>query len=155
MNARLAVSAICSLTFGAAFLSAQRFSLDQALSAPCPSNLVASPTGNKIAWVFDSRGVRNVWIAESPDFKARQLTSYTRDDGQEIGSVVWSSDSAAVAYTRAAEKPTARGRFRIPPIMPPVLRKQSTSSPRREALRARWVKAIPQPSRRTARPSFI
>jgi dipeptidyl aminopeptidase/acylaminoacyl peptidase len=88
------------LAFGAALMSAQPFSIDQALSAPFPSDLIASPTGNKIAWVFDSRGMRNIWIAEGEDFKARQLTSYTLDDGQEIGDVVWSGDATAIAYAR-------------------------------------------------------
>lgn len=63
----VAATFICLSTFGAAILSAQPFRIDQALSVPFPSNLIASPNGNKIAWVFDSRGVRNIWIAEGPD----------------------------------------------------------------------------------------
>src|ERR1019366_234796 len=106
-----AVRIIAIFAFGAAFLPAQPFSIDQALSAPFPSDLIASPTGNQIAWVFDSRGVRNIWIAEGPDFKARQLTSYTQDDGQEIGGVVWSGDGTAIAYTRGGD---TNGRGEIP-----------------------------------------
>src|SRR5262245_28182839 len=60
------------------------FKLEQVLSSPFPSDLVAAPAGNRIAWVFDARGKRNVWGAEGPDFKARQLTQYNEDDGQEL-----------------------------------------------------------------------
>ena len=109
---RSTAAAIAScLIFGVALASAQSFNIEQALSAPFPSDLIASPTGNKIAWVFDSRGVRNIWIAEGPDFKARQLTSYTQDDGQEIGDVVWSGDATGIAYTRGGG---ANGRGELP-----------------------------------------
>ncbi len=110
----LRVTAItCWLTFCGAFCFAQPFSIDQALSAPFPSDLIASPAGNQIAWVFETRGVRNVWVAEGPDFKARQLTAYTQDDGQEIGNLVWSGDGASIAYTRGGE-PNGRGEIPNP-----------------------------------------
>src|ERR1044072_31070 len=60
------------------------FTLEQVMSSPFPADLIASTDGNKIAWVFDAEGKRNIWIAEAPAFKGRQLTRYTQDDGQEI-----------------------------------------------------------------------
>jgi dipeptidyl aminopeptidase/acylaminoacyl peptidase len=93
------------------------FSIDQVLGAPFPTELIASPTGNKIAWIFDSRGVRNVWVAEGPDFKAHQLTSYTADDGQEIGNLTWSNDASSLAYTRGGEA-NGRGEFPNPTSNP-------------------------------------
>lgn len=97
----------------ASSIGAAPFTIDQVLSAPFPSELIASPTGNKIAWVFDSRGVRNIWVGEAPDFKARQLTSYTADDGQEITQVTWSADGSAIAYTRGGDA-NGRGEFPNP-----------------------------------------
>ena len=50
------------------------FTLDRVLSAAFPSGLTASPTGAKFAWVENARGVRNIWVAEAPDYKGRRLT---------------------------------------------------------------------------------
>src|SRR2546428_11821157 len=89
------------LVFGAVDLidptrsSAQQnngFTLEQVLSSPFPSDLVAAPEGERIAWVFNAEGKRNVWVAEGPDFKARQLTQYNEDDGQELTDLSFTRD---------------------------------------------------------------
>lgn len=36
---------------------------------------------------MNDQGRRNIWVANGPDFAARQITSYAEDDGQEIGSL--------------------------------------------------------------------
>ena len=36
------------------------FTLQQVLSAPFPSGLTAAPQGGRVAWVYDTQGVRNV-----------------------------------------------------------------------------------------------
>ncbi len=59
--------------------------------------------GPAIAWTVDDHGRRNVWVATGPDFKARQLTSYADDDGQEITSLQVSADGAWVVYVRGGE----------------------------------------------------
>src|SRR4051812_44687552 len=38
--------------------------LEQLLGSPFPTSLVAAPAGGKVAWVFNDRGRRNIWIAE-------------------------------------------------------------------------------------------
>ena len=79
------------------------FTLEQIMSAPFPTNLVAAPAAGKVAWVFDARGVRNIWVAEPPDYRARAITSYTEDDGQEIAELAWTPDAAAIVYTRGGD----------------------------------------------------
>ena len=74
------------------------FTLEQILNTPFPSDLVASKQGDKVAWVFDLQGKRNIWVAEAPTFKGRQLTRYDKDDGQEITEPVFSPDGAWIAY---------------------------------------------------------
>ncbi len=74
------------------------FSLEQVMSSPFPSDLIASPQGDKIAWVFDVEGKRNIWVAESPAFKGRQLTRYEKDDGQEITEPEFSPDGNWIAF---------------------------------------------------------
>ncbi|HEV2667836.1 MAG TPA: prolyl oligopeptidase family serine peptidase, partial [Blastocatellia bacterium] len=49
------------------------------------------------------RGLRNVWVAEGPDFKARRLTNYEVDDGQELTSLSISADGIYVVYVRGGE----------------------------------------------------
>jgi len=58
-----------------------KFTLEQVMSAPFPSDLSASKSGAKVAWVLSAKGARNVWVAEPPAYKGRQLTSYAEDDG--------------------------------------------------------------------------
>src|SRR5215813_12299693 len=76
------------------------FSLEQVLSSPFPSDLIASPQGDRLAWVFDAEGKRNIWIAEAPSFKGRQLTHYDKDDGQEITEPEFSPDGNWIAFVR-------------------------------------------------------
>src|ERR1700752_4819636 len=92
----------------AAFLStpqkaAQSFTLEQIKAYPFPNELTSSATGSRIAWAFDERGARNVWVAEGPDFKARRLTNYQTDDGQELTRLSVSSDGKYVVYVRGGD----------------------------------------------------
>ena len=69
-------------------VSAQ-FTLEQVMSAPFPTGLVAAPTGGAVAWVFNDQGERNIWVAEPPEYKGRPVTAYKGDDGQEISNLTW------------------------------------------------------------------
>jgi len=79
------------------------FTIDQVMGAPFAGELVAAPAGGMIAWVFDTRGLRNIWVAGPPDYQGRQLTAYTADDGQEIAELAWTPDARAVIYTRGGD----------------------------------------------------
>lgn len=83
--------------------SAQSFTIEQIKGYPFPSELTTSSTGSRIAWAFNERGARNVWVAEGPDFKARRLTNYQTDDGQELTSLSISSDGKYVVYVRGGD----------------------------------------------------
>ncbi|HEY2678166.1 MAG TPA: prolyl oligopeptidase family serine peptidase [Steroidobacteraceae bacterium] len=77
------------------------FTIDDVMQAPYPSSLAGSPTGRSVAWVFDTRGCRNIWVASSSQgMKARQVTSYTKDDGYDIDGLAWSPDASMLAYVR-------------------------------------------------------
>ena len=79
------------------------FSMEQILGYPYPLELTASPTGSRIAWVFNERGVRNIWVAEGPGFRARQVTDYKNDDGQELTNLSFSHDGGYIAYVRGGD----------------------------------------------------
>lgn len=83
-------------------LPAQRVTLEALMSAPFPTEITAAPTGGRVAWVVNDQGRRNIWVADAPDYRGRQLTQYTQDDGQEIGSLAWTPDGGTLVYVRGA-----------------------------------------------------
>ena len=96
---------VLAVVFVPQLAAAQKpFTLEQILSAPFAANLTAAKKVNRIAWTLDEEGKRNVWVAEGPDFKARRLTSYLTDDGQEIGQLSFSEDGNSLVYVRGGEK---------------------------------------------------
>lgn len=82
------------------FAAAPPFTLEQVLSSPFPSELTASPSGAKLAWASADKGVRNLWVAEPPEYRGRQLTNFTEDDGLEITGIEWNADASAVVFVR-------------------------------------------------------
>src|SRR5262245_28313711 len=72
------------------------FTLEQVMSSPFPSELVAAKQAPRIAWAFNAKGERNIWVADAPNFQARQITHYSGDDGQAIASVRLTPDGKTV-----------------------------------------------------------
>lgn len=105
--ARLGATALLLLSAAAPPAAAQRgqspFTLEQIKSYPFPNEITAAATGSRIAWALNEQGRRNVWVAEGPDFRARQLTRYDRDDGQELTSVQLSPDGQHVVFVRGGD----------------------------------------------------
>src|SRR5215475_5878041 len=108
----LTSSAILAAAAGAIGLAQTRppspFTVEQVLSQPTPDNLIASPVGSTIAWTFNERGVRNVYVASGPDFTARRLTDNTKDDGQELTNLSFSKDGKTIVYVRGGDHGSTR-----------------------------------------------
>lgn len=105
---RLALLFVSTLvTFPAARSGAQQatgsFTLEQVRSYPFPSELAAASTASRVAWVFDERGVRNIYVAEGPSWTPRKVTSYTSDDGQELTNVALTPDGSRIVYVRGGD----------------------------------------------------
>src|SRR5881398_2130899 len=79
------------------------FTIEQVLSVPFPYGLTSASHAPRVAWVFDNRGERNIWVADAPDFVPRQLTHYKGDEGQQIASVRLTPDGKTVVYARGSE----------------------------------------------------
>ncbi|MEM6846281.1 MAG: prolyl oligopeptidase family serine peptidase [Bacteroidota bacterium] len=79
-----------------------QFNLEQITSYPFPNELTTGGE-NRVAWAANASGLRNIYVAEAPDFEARQLTSYQEDDGQELSSVTISPDGQWVVYIRGGD----------------------------------------------------
>ena len=108
-NKKRIATCICEITLLLLFLgpsarSQQSFTLEQALSAPFPSDLSAAKGAPRVAWLLNEQGKRNIYVAEAPDFKPRRLTSYLEDDGQELSSLQFSADANSVVYTGGGGK---------------------------------------------------
>jgi dipeptidyl aminopeptidase/acylaminoacyl peptidase len=101
----IAIVLACSVALSA---SVKRFTLEQVMSAPFPTDLTAAPKGGAVAWVLDQNGARNIWVAEAPDYKGRRLTDYKDDDGQEIAQIAWTPDARSVVFVRGGDFETFR-----------------------------------------------
>ena len=84
MKALLNVLFICS-----GFLIFAQKGLDDFLSYSFPSHLTAADHMGKIAWVVNEKGIRNVYSAQAPAYKAVKETQYSLDDGIEISQLLF------------------------------------------------------------------
>lgn len=101
--AALVALAVAAAPAEARFQGGPAFSIEQVKSYPYPNGLAAAAAGSRIAWAFDEQGRRNIYVAEGPDFRARRLTNYAEDDGQELTGVALTPDGRHVVYARGGE----------------------------------------------------
>ena len=83
--------------------AATNFTLEQVMSSPFPSNLVAAAHSGRVAWVFNAKGVRNLWVADAPNFAARQVAHYDSDDGKPVASLRITPDGRTLVYVLGSE----------------------------------------------------
>ena len=76
------------------------FSLADILSPAYPSGLVAAKSVDRIAWIFNDRGARNVWTAAAPDFRPVNLTGFGRDEVFEIDEVFLTDDGQTAVFIK-------------------------------------------------------
>jgi len=74
--------------------------LDEVLSSPFPYNLICAEKANRIAWVYNSKGARNIWYADGPGYKPQQLTDYTEDSGIGLSQLHFTPDGSILIYVR-------------------------------------------------------
>ena len=79
------------------------FTLEQVRSYAYPENLVSAEKFPRIAWSSDDAGHRNIWVADGEPLRARQVTNYTRDDGQDLTNLSLTADGARLVYVRGGE----------------------------------------------------
>lgn len=95
------LSLLAAVVAGAAALATARArDIDAYLQVPFPSQLVSASESEKLAWIANERGVRNIWTAESPTYLPQQLTRWTQDDGVELSSLQVSKDGSTLVWVR-------------------------------------------------------
>lgn len=99
------------LALAASSLHAQQFTLEQVMSAPYATNLLAAPAGDSFAWVEHTEGRNNLFVG-GPHSAARALTHNTADDAIDIYDLAWSPDASAIAFTYGPsdDDPTGDGK---------------------------------------------
>jgi len=87
---------------------ARSFTIDQVMSAPFATHLLAAPRGARVVWLLDEQGRRNLWTASAPEWKGYKLTHFDDDDGQEIDELSWAPDGSHLLFTRGGDFETNR-----------------------------------------------
>ena len=77
--------------------------VDRFVTFPFPTELVAAATGDRIAWVLDDHGVRNVWGASGPGWEPKSLTTFSRDDGQQLSQLAFTADGSQLVFVRGGD----------------------------------------------------
>ena len=80
--------------------AAESFTIEQVMSAPYPTSLVAAADADRIAWAENERGARSLWTAVGPAFEPERLVFYEEDDGQAIGGLRLSPDGSMLVFGR-------------------------------------------------------
>jgi dipeptidyl-peptidase-4 len=75
-------------------------SMAQFMSAGYPLELVAAKKADRIAWISNDKGLRNVFTAAAPGFKAVRVTAFLKDDGVDTTQLAISDDGTTVSFTR-------------------------------------------------------
>jgi dipeptidyl aminopeptidase/acylaminoacyl peptidase len=65
-----------------------------------PLEVVSAEKTDRIAWVAYDRGMRNVFTAAAPDFKAVRLTNFMEDNGVDLTAVSLSADGSTAVFVR-------------------------------------------------------
>jgi dipeptidyl aminopeptidase/acylaminoacyl peptidase len=100
VRATLVVAALVAVPGRA---QSQAHPVDKFVTFPFPTELVASATGDRIAWVLDDRGARNVWGASGPSWEPKQLTTFTKDDGQALTQLSFTADGSQLVFVRGGD----------------------------------------------------
>ncbi|MBS0417019.1 MAG: S9 family peptidase [Proteobacteria bacterium] len=114
MKARTFAIAVCWV---ASTVPTPAYELPSLLDVPYPTELTAAAAADRIAWISNERGARNVWIASAPSFTPQALTHSTADDGQELSSLQLSRDGSVATWVRGGN-PDAAGFSQNPQSVP-------------------------------------
>jgi dipeptidyl aminopeptidase/acylaminoacyl peptidase len=91
------------LLLGSFRLEAQTFTLEEILGSPFPADLVSAEGEAAFAWAQNDRGLRSVWVARGPDYRAQAVFRDEKDEGQEISELHFGPGGTHIAFVRGGE----------------------------------------------------
>src|SRR5262249_32170322 len=77
--------------------------IEQFLAPGYPTEIVSAKKADRIAWTAYEHGLRNVYTAAAPEFKAVRLANVLKDDGVELSDVAISDDGSVVTFVRGTQ----------------------------------------------------
>jgi dipeptidyl aminopeptidase/acylaminoacyl peptidase len=116
LAARVALGALL-VGLPAAVEAQAPFTVEEVLSYSFASGLVASSAGNRIAWIENREGARNIWVATGPEWQGHAVTHYPDDDGQDLAGLTFTPDGERLLYVRGGA-PNRRGEVPDPLYTP-------------------------------------
>ena len=117
LNTRTFVSLAASVVIAAPVAAQSKPTYEQFIAPAYPSELVSAKKADRIAWLAYDRGLRNVYTAAAPDFKATRLTKFLDDDGVILSELEISDDGSVVTFVRGSE-PNRQGWLANPSSYP-------------------------------------
>jgi dipeptidyl aminopeptidase/acylaminoacyl peptidase len=96
----IAMKKLFALLFMIACINVNAQKMEDYIAPAFPSDLVANHAGNAVAWVFNEKGIRNIYIGQPQNNKYQALTQFTMDDGIEINSLQFSPNDDILYYVR-------------------------------------------------------
>ncbi|HVX41331.1 MAG TPA: prolyl oligopeptidase family serine peptidase [Gemmatimonadaceae bacterium] len=81
---------------------ASPYTINEFLSPASPLEMTVARKADRVAWVTYERGMRNVYAAAAPDFKAVRLTKFLEDNGVDVTSVQLSDDGSIATFVRGS-----------------------------------------------------
>lgn len=94
---------VVALAVAGPLAAAPPVTLEILMSSPFPEALAVAPAGGAVAWIANTEGRRNVFVAEPPGYAPRALTTYPHDNGLPLSELTFSADGKAVIYVRAED----------------------------------------------------
>ncbi len=77
-------------------------SIEPFMSPASPLTLISARKADRIAWMVYDRGLRNVYTAAAPEFRAVRLTNFMQDDGTDLTDVQISDDGSTIVFVRGS-----------------------------------------------------
>ncbi len=102
--------------------SQNNFTIEQVMSPSFPSHLTVSNSDNLVAWVQNKEGIRNIYVSDGKT-KAKKITNYTEDDGQEISNLIFNKNNSLLIFVRGGA-PNRRGEIPNPLSLPNKVKRE-------------------------------
>ena len=94
---------LAATLFASPALSQSTPSVAQFLSPASPLSLASAKKADRLAWPAYERGMRNVYTAAAPSFTPVRLTSWLKDDGNDVSDVSVSDDGSIIVFVRGSD----------------------------------------------------